>query len=137
MTAGTPLGLVLLWLALGAAGGALFVGVGRRRTGRAARVWWAGGLVVVTLAYVGFAVARSAPPLALAVEAVGVVAYGACAGLGLRGHRGWLAAGWLLHPLWDVGLHAGVALAPAWYVWACLGFDAVVGVSLYASAVRR
>ncbi len=125
------------WVLLGVALAIPYVGVGRRLTGRRARVWWAGGLVVAALVYVAFAVARGAPPLALAFEAAGVVGYGMFAWLGLRGHAGWLAAGWLLHPLWDVGLHTGFALAPAWYVWACLGFDVVVGVWLYLDAVRR
>ncbi len=132
----STLGLVA-WVVLGAGLAVPYLLVGLRQTGRAARVWWAAGLVAVALVYVALAAARGAPPLAVAFELGGVVVYGVFAWLGLRGSLGWLSAGWLLHSVWDVGLHTGFALAPAWYVWACLGFDVVVGLTLYGRAVRR
>jgi len=49
--------------------------------------------------------------------------------LGLRGSPYWLAAGWALHPLWDVGLHyigPGHSFAPMTYAIACISFDLVV-----------
>ncbi len=126
----------LAWLALGATLAALYILIGRRLDGRAEPMWWASGLVVAASIYVGFALARGAPPVATAFEVGGVVAYGGLAGLGLRDRR-WLAAGWLLHPVWD-GLHrpGGFALAPEWYVWACLSFDVVVGLWLVANVTR-
>ena len=124
------------WVALGAALAAPLVAVGRRLPERTERVGWAVGVVVAALIYVGFTLARSAPALAVAFEAGGVAVFGAIAGLGLRDRR-WLAVAWLLHPLWD-GLHhpGGFAYGPEWYVWACLAFDVVVGVSLLANGTR-
>lgn len=126
---------VSLWLLLGAVLGAAFVRLGRGLRGRRARLWWAGGLVIAAFVYVVFALAQGDLGSA-SVEWLGVAVFGGAAALGVRGHTGWLAAGWLLHPLWDAGLHPPLA-APAWYVWACLSFDAVVGVALFLQAVRR
>lgn len=127
------------WLVLGAVGAGLYLAAGRRQQGRAARLWWVGGLIVAALVYVAFAVARAAPLAAVLFEAGGVVAYGALASLSLRGDLRFVATAWLLHPLWDAGLHApgGFALAPSWYVWACLSFDLVVGAALWLPSVRR
>ena len=135
MTDGEALQLIaspppLAWIAVGALLAVPFVVVGRRLPDRTERVGWVVGMAVAAGAYVAFALARSAPTLAVAFEAGGVVVSGAVAGLGLRDRR-WLAAAWLLHPVWD-GLHApgGFALAPEEYVWLCLGFDVAVGLSL-------
>ena len=116
------------WVALGVLLAAPLAVVGRRLPDRAERVGWIMGLFVVASAYVAFALARSAPPLATGFEIGGVALFTGVAGLGLRDRR-WLAAAWLLHPVWD-GLHTGFATAPGWYVWLCLGFDGVVGLSL-------
>ena len=121
-----------LWVALGAAVALAFLAVGPRKRARAARVWWAAGLVVAQLLHVVFAFGDGLGGLAL--QAVGVVAFAAFARAGVSGRSAWLAAGWLLHPAWDLGLGHS---APAWYVWACLGFDVVVGAVLYLRAVRR
>jgi len=56
-------------------------------------------------AYFGFAIATGAGPIWTFVELVQVIIFGTMALLGLRGSPWWLAAGWALHPLWDVGLH--------------------------------
>ena len=95
---------------------------------------WAVGLIATAaLIYVGFAVARGAPPLAVAFEAGGAARVrGRSAPGGCRGDRRWLAAGWLLHPAWDL-LHVPGRVS-RWrrraYVWLCLGFDVVVGLAL-------
>ena len=96
-----------------------------------APLWWGGGLVVAGLIYVAFAVATGAPAWVVGVEAVGAAL---CVGVVWRGWRDlrWIAAGWALHPLWDVGVHAlGGVPAPAWYVWACVSFDVLVGAVLW------
>lgn len=126
--------MTVLWLLLGLALAAPYLAVGRRKTGRAARVWWAVGLVAVALVYVGFAAAAGE---GLGLEVLGVAVFGTFAAMGVRGARGWLAAGWLLHPLWDLGLHGDGGVAPLWYVWACLSFDVAVGGWLWLRGLRR
>jgi hypothetical protein len=62
-------------------------------------------------------------------ELAGVVAYGGLALRGLRGSPLWLAAGWALHPVWDVALHyfgPGHAFAPDAYAITCLSFDLLI-----------
>ena len=125
------------WMFLGVLLAVPYLLVGRWLRPSASRAWWAGGLVVAALVYIGLALARSAPPLAVGFEVGGVAVYGALAALGLRRDVGWLAAGWLLHPVWDVGFHPGFALAPEAYVWACVGFNLAVGIELVVTRRRR
>lgn len=80
-------------------------------------------------AYFGFAIGAGAGPIWTLVELLQVVIFGTMALLGLRGSPYWLAAGWALHPLWDVGLHyigPGHSFAPMTYAIACISFDLVV-----------
>jgi hypothetical protein len=86
-------------------------------------------LVTAAGAYFGFAIAAGAGPIWTLVELAQVVIFGTMALLGLRGSPYWLAAGWALHPLWDVGLHymgPGRLFAPMTYAVACISFDLVV-----------
>ena len=88
-------------------------------------------LVIAGGAYVGFAVAGNASGLWFLAELVQAVALGAFALLGLRGSPYWLAAGWAIHPLWDVVLHylgAGRAFAPEAWAISCVSFDLLVAV---------
>ena len=126
----------LAWVLLGAALAVPFVALGRRLPGRLERAVWAVGLFVAASVYVAFALARSAPAVAIAFEVGGVALFTALAGLGPRDRR-WLGAAWLLHPVWD-GLHhpGGFAHGPEWYVWACLSFDTVAGLALLANGTR-
>jgi hypothetical protein len=55
--------------------------------------------------YVGFAVGEGVSPIWALSEVLQVVVFGAVGLLGLRGSPYWLAAGWALHPLWDVVVH--------------------------------
>ncbi len=62
-------------------------------------------------------------------ELVGVGIYGTMALRGLRYSPLWLAAGWTLHPVWDVALHyfgPGASFAPASYTITCVSFDLLV-----------
>src|SRR3712207_354548 len=71
----------------------------------AGRALLAAVLIVAAVIYVYFAAREGAGATWLAGELVGIAIYG---GIGLRGVRGsawWLAAGWALHPLWDILLH--------------------------------
>ena len=129
MTASAP---GLGWLALGGVLAALYLAVGARFTERRALAWWATGLVVAALLHVGFALGDGVG--AVLLQLVGVAGAAGFARLGLSGRPGWLAAGWLLHPVWDLALGG---TSPAWYVGLCLSFDVVVGAALYLRAVRR
>jgi hypothetical protein len=123
--------LIVLWLLLGLILGGAFIAFARGQEERERRVL-ALGLVVAAVIYVGFALAAGETGW-LALETLGVALYGALAWLGLRRSALWLAAGWALHPLWDVGLHlvgAGSAFAPAWYAVLCISFDVLVAAEV-------
>lgn len=86
-------------------------------------------------AYFGFAtVGREvigAPAIWTPIELLQVVVFGTMALLGLRGSPYWLAAGWALHPLWDVLMHyigPGQAFTPWTYAIACVSFDWLVAL---------
>lgn len=79
--------------------------------------------------YLGFAVGGGATGPWVLAEFGQAVALGVLGLLGLRGSPYWLAAGWALHPLWDVVLHhagAGREFAPESWVIACVSFDLLV-----------
>ena len=68
-------------------------------------------------------------PIWTLVELAQAIVFGAIALLGLRGSPWWLAAGWALHPLWDVVLHyigPGYSFAPITYTIPCHSFDLLV-----------
>ena len=80
-------------------------------------------------AYFGFALLAAPGPIWVLAELVQVIVFGAIALLGLRGSPWWLAAGWVLHPLWGVVLHyigPGYSFAPITYTIPCLSFDLLV-----------
>lgn len=119
--------MTTVWLLLGALVGAAFLAFARSRRGAEMMVLSL-GLLVAALIYLGFALSEG-EPVWLLVEALGVAAYGGLAWLGLRRSSLWLAAGWALHPAWDIGLHlvgAGAAVAPEWYATACISFDLLI-----------
>ena len=96
-------------------------------------------LIGAALAYVYYAAQAGESRGWLAAELVGVGVYGS---LGLRGvwrSPLWLAAGWALHPVWDLALHyfgPGHTFAPDYYAITCLSFDLLVAVYV-ALAHRR
>ena len=96
-------------------------------------------LVMAAALYVMFAVMARMPWTWLAVESAGVVLFGAFAVLGLRRSWWWLAAGWALHPVWDIALHyfgPGDAFAPDWYTVPCFSYDLAVAAYLAYRAWR-
>jgi hypothetical protein len=106
----------------------------------AGRRLYAIGLAVTALIYVVFALIGRAGPRSLAVEAVGLLLYGAAAWLGFRKSAALLALGWAMHVVWDVSLHlqgAGAAYTPDWYPWGCASFDLMVGGAVLAAAAPR
>lgn len=86
-------------------------------------------LIVAAGLYIVFAVRAGEGAYWVVGELVGLGVYGAMAVRGLRGSPWWLAAGWALHPLWDVGLHyfgPGGSFAPVGYTITCVSFDLLV-----------
>jgi len=98
-------------------------------------------LIIAAVAYVAFAIGAGESALWMVGELVGVGVYGAMGLLGVRGSPMWLAAGWALHPLWDVVLHyfgPGSSFAPIDYTIPCISFDLLVAVYIaiiYGSGV--
>lgn len=93
--------------------------------------------------YVLFAVQAGEGGYWVMGEALGVGVFGGMGLLGLRGSPWWLAAGWALHPVWDVALHyfgPGAEFAPVAYTITCLSFDLLVAayvVVAYGLLTRR
>lgn len=121
------------WLVQGAIGGSVWMAVAfalSRFRKEAVGRWLLAILLLGAAAnYVLFALQGGASGLWVAGEALGVVLFGTMAVLGLRASPWWLAAGWALHPVWDVALHyfgGGRSFAPAAYPIACITFDLVV-----------
>ena len=83
------------WITAGVAAGAAFLAWVRTYR-RARRRVLANGLIVAALIYLIFPVIGGAPEW-FAVEVLGLVAYGACAWLGVSRSPVWLVVGWLAH----------------------------------------
>jgi hypothetical protein len=80
-------------------------------------------------AYFGFAFAEGVSRVWVLIELLQCIAFGTLGLIGWRGPAKWLALGWLLHPIWDFGLHylgPGRIFAPLPYAIACISFDWVV-----------
>jgi uncharacterized membrane protein (UPF0136 family) len=125
-------------LVSGAVNGAIFV-LAAYAASRYTRQILAAGLVLAAAFYVYFAARSQMSAGWLATELLGVGVFGAMAIRGLRGSAWWIAAGWALHPLWDVPLHLfgpGHAFAPASYATACLTWDWVVAAVVALDALR-
>ena len=105
----------------------------------AGRRLYAIGLAVTALIYVVFPVIGGGDARSLALEAGGLLLYGAAAWIGYRKSIALLALGWAMHSVWDVALHlqgAGAAYTPDWYPWGCVSFDLIVGGAVFVSGVR-
>ena len=98
-------------------------------------------LIIAALAYVAFAIRAGESAFWVVGEWWGGGIYGTMGLLGVRGSPWWLAAGWALHPLWDVVLHyfgPGSSFAPVSYTIPCVSFDLLVAVYIaiaYGSGV--
>lgn len=81
--------------------------------------------------YLGFAI-RDGGRRELAIEVIGLAAFTGLAVVGLAGHPGILAAGFLLHIAWDFAHHPRAirTQSPSWYPPACLVYDGIVGFFL-------
>jgi hypothetical protein len=119
---------VALILLNGAIGGAVWVLVAHY-VRRFTRHILAAILIVAAVFYVSFTVQAGASSAWIAAEVAGVLLFGGMAVSGMRGSPWWLAAGWALHPVWDIPLHyfgPGHAFAPESYAIACLSWDWVI-----------
>ncbi|MBE9032616.1 hypothetical protein IQ266_23030 [filamentous cyanobacterium LEGE 11480] len=128
--------MLIFWLLLGVLAAIVFVAIARRQASQENLIL-ALGLLVAALVYVGFAWLGRVDSQWQLIELLGVGLYGLCALLGVMYSPWWLMVGWLVHPLWDVGLHllkAGATFTPEWYVLMCIGFDVLVAANI---AVRQ
>jgi uncharacterized protein DUF6010 len=85
-------------------------------------------------AYFGFAFNPTTPRIWILIELLQVIAFGTLGLYGWRGSPYWLALGYLLHPLWDFGVHhlgPGRSFAPLAYVIGCVSFDWVVAAYIF------
>lgn len=97
------------------------------------------GLAVTALIYVVFALVGRASARSLALEALGVLLYGAVAWVGFRKSAALLAIGWAMHVVWDVSLHlqgVGAEYTPGWYPWGCVSFDLMVAGAVLTAGGR-
>jgi hypothetical protein len=92
-------------------------------------------LLIAAGAYFGFATLGrdvvDTQPIWMLVEVAQVIVFGTLALLGLRGSPYWIAAGWALHPFWDVVLHyigPGHSFTPWTYAIACVSFDWLIAI---------
>jgi len=118
--------------------GSLFIVIARKLSPNGEKVFLAQALWIAALIYIGFALAWG-DMYWLGIESLGVLAYGIFAYLGYRYSAIWVGLGWLVHPLWDAVLHlygAGHAIAPDWYVIACISFDVLVGAYILTNLSR-
>jgi hypothetical protein len=95
----------------------------------AGRALLAAILIVAAVIYEVFAARAGASTPWLIAELAGIALYGGMGLLGVRRSPWWLAAGWALHPVWDLALHyfgPGHAFAPDAYAITCLSFDLLV-----------
>ncbi|HRW07099.1 MAG TPA: hypothetical protein P5121_18475 [Caldilineaceae bacterium] len=120
--------LYTIWLLIGILLATFFLWVARSRGLQREPMILALGLIVAAIIYVGFALVWGNTQW-VAIEIGGLLLYTVFVLLAQRHNLVWLAVGWAVHPLWDIGLHwlgQGHTVAPEWYIFACLSFDLVV-----------
>ena len=123
-------------LAAGVVAGAAYCVLSERRWPQHARAIYAVTLGYVAAVYVGPALSRGAPGDVL--ELLASLAFTACAVAGLVGAEVWLAAGYILHGMWDAfHVDPGHAALPRWYPPLCIGFDWVLGVWILRGLKKR
>ena len=140
MTQAELIGRVLVEGAIGGAAVALVAFLlSRFVSDIAGRTLLATVLFAAAGAYFGFAFNDQTSRVWVLIELLQCIAFGVLGLYGWRGSPFWLALGWLLHPLWDFGVHhlgPGWTYAPLRYVIACISFDWVVAAYIFI-AYRR
>ena len=120
----------VFWLVVGVLAGAWYVAFASKGHAGRERRAYSNGLLIAAIIYLFFALFPFDVTW-LGIEALGVVAYGILVWLGRRYSFYFVAAGWLLHPIWDVVLHLrgpGRHVVPDWYAIACVSFDVLLAV---------
>jgi len=114
-------------LLLGVLAGAAFCFAVHRWCRRHENAIYCAALVYIAAVYVGPALSRGAPGDVLEILASG--GFFGLAIAGLAGGEAWLAAGYILHGMWDA-FHVDLThtALPKWYAPMCIGFDWAVGV---------
>ena len=114
----------VFWIIVGIVLAVGFILIARRTGGyEREKIFYAVGLIVAALIYVGFGMFAGSTRWLL-VELGGVVLYTLFAVLGIKRSGWFLSLGWALHVLWDLALHdASTEFVPRWYQLLCLGFD--------------
>jgi hypothetical protein len=89
-------------------------------------------LAFTACVYAGAMLAQSPPAGIAFLELVVAAVVLCCAAVGLRSSTGWLAAGYVLHGVWDLVHHprAVSTKVASWFPPLCAAFDIVVAVAL-------
>jgi len=133
--------MTLAWICLGAVATIPLLWIARRTSSRLLIHLYGTSLLIAAIIYIGFALVWGDANWLL-LELLGVLLYGGFYWLALQHSLLWLAAGWLLHPLWDLALHLmgpGAHLVPDWYAVACVSFDVIVAgfIALQSKRINR
>jgi lysylphosphatidylglycerol synthetase-like protein (DUF2156 family) len=97
---------------------------------------WAAGLIIAALIYVAF-LFRHASMSWVFIECAGLVLFSVVSVAAIKRAPWLLAAGWLAHAGWDIGLHSQPNnFVPGWYPPACAGFDLVIGIWIFVQLQR-
>lgn len=89
-------------------------------------------LALIACVYCGALLAQSVPSHFAALELALTAAVFACAVIGLRASTSYLAAGYVLHGVWDLVHHPSAVptRVARWFPPLCAAFDFVVAVAL-------
>jgi len=109
-----------------------FIFLARRFAAQREVGFYAVGLVVASIIYLGFALGSEGLSW-LFVELLGVAIFTFSAWLGVNVSAQFLAVGWALHAAWDGLMHTieGAGFVPIWYPPACLAFDLVLAAYIF------
>ena len=123
-------------LLIGALGGAAFCYAVHRWLELHEYAIYCAALVFIAAVYVGPALSRGAPGDVF--EVLAAAGFFVLAVAGLAGGEAWLAAGYILHGMWDA-FHIDLAhtALPHWYAPSCIGFDWIVGVWILRRMKQR
>lgn len=93
--------------------------------------WISIGLIIAAFIYVIFSL-FSLNIIWIAVEVLGLILFSMFVWMGFHYSPWFVAMGWLLHVIWDYGLHPNQSLpyVPGWYPALCIGFDTVIALYL-------